>query len=111
MNPAGELSFESVDAARKVLELDEYASAAEIRDAFKRLAVAHHPDRAGEADRAAAEERFKALSGAQDLLLRYIERYRYSFKESAVRRCLMDAQTREYLKRYYDGLWGGKLDI
>lgn len=111
MNPSGELSFESIDAARKVLGLDEYASQSEIREAFRRLAAEHHPDRAAGGERAAAEEQFKVLSHAQDLLLKYLERYRYSFKETDVRRSLMDSQTREYLKRYYDGLWGGKIDI
>jgi DnaJ-class molecular chaperone len=50
----------------RVLEVGEGASAAEIKKAYRRLARANHPDR--NPDDPAAEERFKAVQEAYDVL-------------------------------------------
>lgn len=108
-----EIDFAAVDAARKTLGLDAYATLEEIRSAYKKLAAEHHPDRlaaAPEADRAASETRFMEISAANDLLSEYVGRYLYSFKEDDVKRSLIDPATRAHLKRYYDGQYG-QLDI
>ena len=107
------MDFEAIDAARKTLDLDAHATLEEVRSAYKKLAAECHPDRfasAPEADRAAAEDRFKQISHANDLITRYVERYCYSFKDDDVRRALMDPAVRAHLKRYYDGQYGS-LDI
>src|ERR1700730_3272918 len=50
----------------RVLGVDKKASAAEIKKAYRKLARQHHPDR--NPDDAKAEERFKEISEAHDLL-------------------------------------------
>ena len=108
------MDFSAIDAARRALGLDAYATLEEVRAAYKKLAAEHHPDRHAAAPdaaaRAQAEARFKEISHAHDVLTRYCERYCYSFKEDDVRRSLMDPDVRAHLKRYYDGQYG-QLDI
>ncbi len=108
-----QLDFAAVDAARRTLGLDAYASLEEIRTAYKKLAAEWHPDRfasAPDAERIQAETRFQEISAAHDLLTEYVSRYLYSFKEDDVKRSLIDPATRQHLKRYYDGMYGS-LDI
>ena len=50
----------------QTLEVEEGASASEIKKAYRRLARTYHPDR--NPDDAAAEERFKAIQEAYDIL-------------------------------------------
>ena len=50
----------------RVLDVDRSASAKEISSAYRRLARKYHPDVAG--DDAAAEERFKEINAAHDVL-------------------------------------------
>src|SRR5690606_9596398 len=50
----------------QVLEVDEGASAEEVKKAYRRLARTYHPDR--NPDDPEAEERFKAVQEAYDVL-------------------------------------------
>lgn len=61
----------------EVLGLDRVASEEEIRDAFKRLARARHPDRFSGAERQAAESEFQAITEAYNLLSNPEARARY----------------------------------
>lgn len=102
------MDFATIDGARITLGLDSHATLEEVRAAYKRLAAEWHPDRhAGSPE---AEERFKQITHAHDLLTEYCARYCFSFKEDDVRRTLMDPGVRAHLKRYYDGQYGS-LDI
>jgi DnaJ-class molecular chaperone len=108
------IDFQAIDEARKTLGLDSFASQEEIRSAYKKLAAELHPDRHASSTpeaRAAAEERFKKVSHANDVLTEYCARYLYSFKEDDVKRSLVDPETRAHLKRYYDGMWGHRVDL
>lgn len=63
------LGESSLDAAYKVLEVAPTASDEEVRKAYKRLALKHHPDRVGtlgEDIRRAAERKFQELGEAKD---------------------------------------------
>ncbi len=104
------MNFDSIEEARETLGLGQYATISEIKNAYRDIAVKTHPDRCPEANKAECEKMFKKISHARDLLVKYCEVYRYSFKEQDVKRSLMDGQLREYLKRYYDGWWGN-LDL
>ena len=58
-----------VDAHYRVLEIDKNASDEEIKRAYKKLAVKHHPDKVsslGPDVQRAAEERFKSISLAYE---------------------------------------------
>lgn len=52
-----------------LLGVDRDADSAEIRRAYKRAALAHHPDKAPADERAEAEVRFKAISEAYETLV------------------------------------------
>jgi DnaJ-class molecular chaperone len=52
----------------KILGLSRDADARDVRRAYKRLAVAHHPDKAAPSERAAREEQFKEVAEAYEVL-------------------------------------------
>jgi DnaJ family protein A protein 2 len=52
----------------EILNVDKGASKAEIKKAFHKAALANHPDKVAEADREAAEAKFKAASQAYEIL-------------------------------------------
>jgi len=58
-----------IDAAYQVLEIDKNATDEEVKKAYRRLAVKHHPDKVsnlGHDVQKAAEERFKSISEAYE---------------------------------------------
>ncbi|MDD5574892.1 MAG: DnaJ domain-containing protein [Candidatus Omnitrophica bacterium] len=104
------INFEQVDEARKVLGLGEEASMAEIKGAFRNLALRSHPDRCKDEERKRSEDMFKKINHAKDIVENYCANYRFSFKEKDVKKNLMDRETYEHLKRFYDG-WLGDLNL
>ena len=59
----------SLEEAYKVLEIDPSASDDEVRAAYRKLALKHHPDRVatlGEDIRKAAEEKFQDINNAKE---------------------------------------------
>ncbi len=121
------ITFKQIDEARKLLDLGEEATLHEIKEAYKKLAFKHHPDKSRTfydiqekdkkvrdkhkgKDKKESEEIFKRMTHARDVLLNYCASYRYSFKESDVKKATMDKEFYEHLKRFYDGWWG-KLDL
>jgi hypothetical protein len=64
-------NFEVVDEARKTLGLPEKASVEEIKACYRRLSLAHHPDRNPDDPR--AEERFRNVIQAYEILEAYCE--------------------------------------
>ncbi|KAH6864181.1 hypothetical protein CC77DRAFT_746348 [Alternaria alternata] len=52
----------------EVLEIEKGASKIEIKKAYHKAALAHHPDKVAEEDRAEAEVRFKAAKQAYEIL-------------------------------------------
>ena len=76
--PAGEvdsmlhLGSDTLDDAYKVLEVDPSATDAEVRAAYRRLALKHHPDKVaalGEDIRKAAEEKFQQINAAKEEMM------------------------------------------
>ncbi len=100
-----QFNFSDIDRARRLLGLEEEASLEEIRAAFKRLARSLHPDGCRE-NKEDCEERYKEISSAYNLLLKYCENYRYSFRKEDVSRQSWSKEAYRHLKQFYDGWWG-----
>jgi len=73
-------SAADVDAARKVLELGESASLAEIKGAHRRLLRQYHPDKNPEPE---AAEKVKEVSAAYELLEQYALNVKHTFDGAA----------------------------
>ena len=64
-----ELVWQFLEEAYKVLEVEPTATDDEVRAAYRRLALKHHPDRVatlGEDIRKAAEEKFQSINNAKE---------------------------------------------
>jgi DnaJ like chaperone protein len=65
------VSVNQLENAYKILEIDASATHPEIKKAYKKLAIVHHPDKVahlGEYHQKAAAEKFKIIVGAYDLI-------------------------------------------
>ena len=65
------LGGNSLEQAYKVLEIDSSATDDEVRSAYRKLALKHHPDRVsalGEDIRKAAEVKFQQINNAKDIV-------------------------------------------
>jgi hypothetical protein len=87
-------NFEVVEEARKTLGLPEKSSLEEIKTSYRRLSLAHHPDR--NPDDPKAEERFRNVLRAYEILETYCEDNRwleegriYSFTRDDVESAVM----------------------
>jgi DnaJ-class molecular chaperone len=96
-------SFEEIDKARRLFGLQEFASLEEIKQAYRKKAFLHHPDKSGN-ENAQDEEVMKSLNQSYELLLEYCSRYKYSFKEEDIGRAYPDDA---YLRRYVYGWFEG----
>ncbi len=97
--------FKQIDEARKILRLDDAVTLEEIKSKYKKLALKYHPDRCAEAKKKQCEKMFKKISHANDILMAYCAGYKYSFREKDVKRNVLDKESYEHLKRFYDGWW------
>ena len=96
--------FKQIDEARKLFGLDEEVTLGEIKEAYRKFAFKHHPDKC-KGKKNKCEEMFKKINNANETLMAYCAGYRYSFKEKDVKKNTMDKEFYEHLKRFYDGWW------
>ena len=62
---------QDVNSAYKVLEIDPSVSDDEVKKAYKKMAIKHHPDKVeslGDDVKKAAEEKFKAIVAAYETI-------------------------------------------
>ena len=100
--------FKQLDEARKLLGIEETATLKEIKNAYRKLAFKHHPDKCKDVEKKRCEEMFKKITHANDILMSYCAGYKYSFKEKDVAEGTADKEYYEHLRRFYDGWFGNK---
>jgi DnaJ-class molecular chaperone len=96
------IRFRDIDEARKVLDLGETATLAEIKGAYRTLSLRYHPDKCTDEDKQKCEDIFKKLNKANKILMSYCASYRYSFAEKEVKSVTGEADEEEHFKRFYE---------
>jgi hypothetical protein len=81
------IDFKTVDDARKTLGLSEEVSVSEISSAYGQLARKYHPDL--HPDGPLAEEKFKKIKNAHEVLTKYCEHYLCSLEKTKVEETLV----------------------
>ena len=67
------LGGKSLEQAYKVLEVDHSASDDDVKKAYRKLALKHHPDKVatlGEDVKKAAEEKFRQINDAKEMIFK-----------------------------------------
>ncbi len=95
--------YQEIKKACEILGIEDTATLSEINSRFRILAKRYHPDTQESKE---SEEKFKEISWAYNLLLKFISSYRYSFRKEDVEKANFDTWTYKALKRFYDGWWG-----
>lgn len=73
-------SFEKIDAARKLLNLEETATIMQIKGAYRNLAKKYHPDTTQESKKV-SEKMMRGLNDAFNVLMEYTLNVPISFKK------------------------------
>ena len=81
------IDFKTVDDARKTLGLGQEVSMSEINSAYDQLARKSHPDL--HPNDPLAEEKFKKIKNAHEVLTKYCEHYLCSFEKTKVEETIM----------------------
>ena len=72
--------FKKIDASRRLLDLEEIASIAQIKSAYRNLAKKYHPDTTQES-KEVSEEMMRKLNDAFQMLMEYSLNFPISFKK------------------------------
>ena len=67
------LGGKTLDEAYKVLEIEPTATDDEVKKAYRKMALKHHPDRVatlGEDVKKAAEEKFQQINNAKEMIFK-----------------------------------------
>lgn len=88
----------------EILEVEESASSNEIKKAYRKLALRYHPDKVTEEEREEAEQKFKEISQAYEILIDEVKRERYDTFGSADD--LRGGPDYDYDGRGYDDFFG-----
>ena len=77
--------FQKITTARKILELPEKATAADIKANYRRLLAAWHPDK-NAANQETCTEMTRKIIAAHKTITEYCQQYQYSFSQETVKR-------------------------
>ncbi len=99
------LSYDNIDKARKLLNLEEEASLSEIKSAYKKMSLKYHPDRCQENDKKKCEEKFKEITEAYKIILRYCDIHKFSFKKEVVEKVSPREKYKKHIKQFYKDWW------
>ncbi|OGC22842.1 hypothetical protein A2291_08680 [candidate division WOR-1 bacterium RIFOXYB2_FULL_42_35] len=98
------LSFDDIDRARKILELEEEATLREIKVAYRNLSKKWHPDKCKKKDQNICHEKMKEINSAYEVVLRFVDGYCYSFTKQ---KTPDDDQREFWMSRFgKDPTWG-----
>jgi DnaJ-class molecular chaperone len=92
----------TLEEARKLLNLDLKATKQEAKAAYRRAARRCHPDLAPAGAEATFRERMQQINAAYQLIVQFIEDYRYDLVESAGPEDLQ----KWWADRFATGVWG-----
>lgn len=81
------IDFKAIEEAQRILDLGQEISISEVNSAYNLLARECHPDL--HPDDPLAEEKFKKLKNAHELLIKYCEHYLCSLEKSKVEETLL----------------------
>lgn len=96
------MTYEELEAARRLLQLPLRASLAEIRARYRELVKQHHPDRIGGTE----DDVIRAINQAYQTLRRYCDGYAFAFSREE----FLEQNPEERLRAQfaYDPVWGGR---
>ena len=83
--------IEEIEKALEILALPKLISRSEIKTQYYFLAKKNHPDKGGDA------QQMEQLNHAYQLLMKYIEEFRYTFDEEEISKQFPGA---DYVKRF-----------
>ena len=97
-------TYQKITAARKILELPEQATLAEIKTRYRKLIRQWHPDHYPD-DQERCKEMSTTIIAAYRTIVKFCEQYRFSFRQEEVQKYLTD--TEWWTDRFgNDPLWG-----
>jgi len=98
------VNFNELEEARRLLGLGEAATLREIKNAYRRLAHLHHPDKHDSA-KEENDEMMKKLNRAYKSLLDYCTDYKYSFREEDVAKTYPGEEDwKKWRERWFDSI-------
>jgi hypothetical protein len=99
--------WEKIVAARDLLGLEEKATLAEIKKAYRRMSKKHHPDLAESRDGGQTAVAMHAITAAYQVLLAYCQNYRFPL---VMQQDTLDPED-WWMDRFgQDPLWGKRND-
>jgi len=95
--------WQKIETARELLGLEEKATLAQIKDAYRRMSKVYHPDLVGEEQARSGQVEMHEITEAYQVLLSYCENYRFPL---VIQNESLDAED-WWLDRFgQDPLWG-----
>jgi len=98
------ITFQDIDDARKVLDLQKTASLEDVKNNYRRLLLMYHPDRHNNhPDQKIYEEKAKELNNAYKIIMNYCMKYPISFDINEARDIEDGAYMEDHQRKFYDG--------
>ena len=94
------IDFKEMDKARKILNLPEAATLDEIKKAYRKFSLRYHPDQGTISEDDSRAEKFREITRARDVLLKYLASYRYLFTEEDFKKHL-GPESKEPFQQFY----------
>ncbi len=90
------LSYRALNKARRILGLPEIATMEQIKNAYRKLVMAYHPDRCTDKDKSLCTKKMAEINNAYKLVTNYIQNYKYMFTEKSYKEQDMEYAVRRF---------------